>query len=73
MHEITFQPIANPDTEMISEWAWICRQWPICLQKGMEVGAVLQSGDQFCSGCDKSPLWCLWFHIAQYLFQGLHV
>jgi hypothetical protein len=41
MHEITFQPIANPDTEMISEWAWICRLWPICLQKGMEVGAVL--------------------------------
>jgi hypothetical protein len=38
MHEITFKPIAYPDPEVILEWAWVCRQWPISLQNWIEIG-----------------------------------
>lgn len=42
MHEITFQTITYSDPEVVLEWAWVCRQWPLSLQKWIEIGPELK-------------------------------
>ena len=43
MNEITFQPITVPDQDVISEWIWISRQWPISFSNWLDIGPSLKA------------------------------